>query len=144
MLAASVAGSKVPPDDLQTAPILTFTTAAAHELGKHEAASVADTNPAKSAQQNTAGEESSLVPVSVVVPQPDLSFFPHLQGAIARIRFPELLNIPRTEAQPCSDKRRLDWQGERHRQNQRHTCRGKNQAGREDEPPERWINLQAS
>ena len=68
MLAASIAGSNVPPDDLQTAPILAFTTAAAHELGKHEPASVADTNPAEPAQQNTAGEESGLVPVSVAVP----------------------------------------------------------------------------
>jgi hypothetical protein len=73
MLAASKLGSNVPPDHLQTAPVLTLTRIAPDEFKINLTASVLNTDPAKLSEQYATGQQAGLHPLIVIIQNREVS-----------------------------------------------------------------------
>ena len=114
MLAASLSGSNVPPDDLQPAPLARLATRTPERLRKRPARPGPEPYPAPAAQQHAVGLESPRRPFAIGSQHRDSAVGVHAESDArgpATSQRPELRannNRPRSSPAQAQGKRRLE------------------------------------
>jgi hypothetical protein len=100
MLAASRRVSKVPPNDVQAAPVQVAAALTAHQLGESRPTCDAQPDPAEAWQENTAGDKLACAPLTVrpehrhATARSEANFAAGLPGTVQDSKLPGRCNAP--------------------------------------------------
>lgn len=142
MLAASRSRSNVPPDDLQTAPVIAFTAATANQLRASLANPGLQAYPADPPEQHAAGQKPGRVPVAERVKQQQFTTGRHAQTTAKRMAADHLYEFPGTQGQPAARSRNQYHRVKRHGEDQRDADGARTSAGQEHDTAQRGIRME--
>ena len=142
MLAASRSRTNVPPDNVQTAPILTFTATSTNRLCALLALLDLEANPADAPQQYTAGQEPRRVPVAPRVKQQDFAIGSHTQTTATHKTAAHPDELAHEKGQPADTAGDQQQPVERQGEYQCDAGRAENATGKKDQPAQHSIRIQ--
>lgn len=142
MLAASRSRTNVPPDNLQTAPILTFTATSANRLCALLALLDLEANPTDAPQQHTAGQKTRRVPVALRIKQQDFAVGSHAQTTATYKTATHPDEFAHTKGQPADTAGDQQQPVERQGEYQCDAGRAEDTTGKKDQPAQHCIRIQ--
>jgi hypothetical protein len=142
MLAASRSRTNVPPDYLQTAPVIAFAATATNQLCELAAQPVLQANPADLPEQHTAGQKPGRKPCALRIEQEYFTTGGHAQASTKRISMSYRDEFPGAEDQPATATGNRRRGVERQSEKQRDACGAKEHAGQHYNPAKYGIRAE--
>jgi len=142
MLAASRGPSNVPPDYLQTTPIITLPATTANQLGKLAALTRFEENPADASQHRAPGQQPGRLPDAVGVEQKNVTVHGNAQATAIRKTLAGDNEFPGAKEQPADGARDQRGRVQRQGKNQHDAEHSKNHAGKQHHSAKQRIRTE--